>query len=400
MSRGRTAATAVTPARWIAEADELDAVVSGLAGVDVYAMDTEFHRERTYYPRLALVQIAWGNEVVLVDPLAVDVSALATVFGTDALVIMHAAGQDLEVLRHATGAVPERMFDSQLAAGFLGMSSPSLTTLVEHYLGLRLPKGDRLTDWLARPLGAAQRDYAAADVAHLIELHRLLCAELEDKGRMAWAEAESEILRRRSRPVVDADDAWLRIKEVKHLRGQTRGVAKELAGWRERMAQQADQPVRFIMSDLALVSIAQRSPSSATDLDGIRGIDGRHLRQPTLDAMLEAVERGRSLDPAALDPPAATSTSLARELRPAVTLIAAWISQKARDEELDQALLATRGDVEALLRGDEDARLARGWRHELVGEPIRRLVEGRAAVAYEPGHGLVLEPRSGAPAAG
>jgi ribonuclease D len=395
VSRGRTPAPAVTPARWIADADGLDAVVAALTVVDVYAMDTEFHRERTYYPRLALVQIAWDDEVVLVDPLATDVTALASTFDTDALVVMHAAGQDLEVLRHATGAIPARIFDTQVAAGFLGMSSPSLTSLVDHHLGLRLPKGDRLTDWLARPLGTAQRDYAAADVAHLIELYGLLSAQLRASGRTEWAETECEILRRRSRPVVDPDDAWLRIKEVKHLRGQTRGVAKELAAWRERMAQRADQPVRFIMSDLALVNIAQRNPSSAEDLHGIRGIDGRHLRQPTLGAVLEAVERGRSLDLGDFDRPSGTSTTLTRELRPAVTLIAAWISQKARDEQLDQSLLATRGDVEALLRGDEDSRLARGWRHQLVGEPIRRMVEGRAAVAYEPGHGLVLEPRAG-----
>jgi ribonuclease D len=385
------------PARWIDQVSELDAVLDALAGVDIFAMDTEFHRERTYYPRLALVQVAWDDEVVLIDPLAVDVSGFAGLFATDAMVVMHAASQDLEVLHLACGTVPRRLFDTQVAAGFVGMSSPSLAALVDHFLGIRLPKGDRLTDWLARPLGDAQRVYAAADVAHLGELFRLEVERLEARGRLAWAQAECELLRRRVRPAVDPELAWLRIKEARHLRGSTRGVARELAAWRERTAQRLDQPVRFIMSDLALVSIAQRSPSSASDLHGIRGIDGRHLREPTLDAVLEAVARGRDLEPDALDHVPEPSPSLERELRPAVTLISAWISQKARDEDLDQSLLATRADVEALLRGDEDARLARGWRQELVGDPIRRLVDGSAAVAYDEGHGLVLQPRATAP---
>lgn len=275
------------------------------------------------------------------------------------------------------------------------MSSPSLASLVDRYVGRRLPKGNRLTDWLRRPLGAAQRTYAASDVAHLLDLHDTLVSILEERGRLAWSEAECEVLRARDRSGVEPEAAWLRIKEARHLRGPARGVAREIAAWRERTAQRADQPVRFVLSDLALVSIAQRMPSSADDLDGIRGLDRRHLKEPNVTQLLEAVGRGQALSSTEVEPPPSQARALDRSLRPAVTLVAAWVSQLARAEDLDPALLATRADVEAFLRDDPDARLTVGWRNELLGEPIRRLVEGRAALAFEQGHGLVLERRAG-----
>lgn len=384
--------------RWIDDDAAFDDLLGELADVERFAVDTEFHRERSYYPRLALVQIAWGegadHQIALVDPLALDFSGFRKILEGDALAIMHAAGQDLEVLSHACGTIPRRMFDTQLAAGFAGMSSPSLASLVDRFVGRRLPKGNRLTDWLTRPLGEAQRTYAASDVAYLIDLHDMLVDILTERGRVAWSEAECEVLRTRDRTAIEPESAWLRIKEARHLRGPARGVAREIAAWRERTAQRADQPVRFVLSDLALVSIAQRSPSSADDLDGIRGLDRRHLKEPNVSQLLEAVARGRRLDSDDIEPPNNQTRALDRSLRPAVTLVAAWVSQLARDEDLDPSLLATRADVEAFLRSDPSARLAVGWRNELLGEPIRRLVDGHAALAFEQGHGLVLERRS------
>src|SRR3954470_20403817 len=150
--------------------DEVVAPLSDLTAGDDYAIDTEFHRERTYWPHLALIQLAWHDRVVIVDPLAVDVRPMADVLTGPATFLAHAADQDLEVLGHACGAQPTRLFDTQLGAGFLGLSSPSLTSLVEKLVGIRLPKGDRLTDWARRPLSESQLTYAASDVAHLADL--------------------------------------------------------------------------------------------------------------------------------------------------------------------------------------------------------------------------------------
>lgn len=374
--------------------EDLDEVVAALLEQPRYALDTEFHRERTYWPRVALVQIAWPGDLVLIDPLAVDLSALRPVMDSDALAVLHAASQDLEVLELATGAVPKRLFDTQIAAGFLGMSTPSLASLHERELGVQLVKSSRLTDWLERPLGKAQLDYAASDVDRLLEIHDLLTAQLEERGRVDWADAECEIMRTRWRGPRDPDEAWRKIKEARHLKGKALTIARSVAGWRERRAAEIDQPVRFVMSDIAVVGVSQAAP---TDLDGlarIRGVDKGVAKGALGPAILEAVAAGVASDWRPPRPPKRPRD--AQDLRPAVALVAAWVNQLARDRALDPALLATRADVEALVRGDDDARLATGWRAELAGGPIRRLVAGDAALAFENG-AVVLEERSGRP---
>lgn len=382
-------------ARWVGDDDGLVEVVEALADEPAYAVDTEFHRERTYFPRVALVQLAWPGAIVLVDALAVDLTPLAKVLAGPGAAVMHAAAQDLEVLLQECGAVPSALFDTQLAAGFVGMSTPSLAALVEQIVGVRLPKGDRLTDWLRRPLGADQKEYAAADVAHLLDLRARLVEELDACGRLEWALAECEEARTREYGPRPPEEAWLRIKEARALRGSSRGVAQALAAWRERRAAALDQPVRFVLPDLALVAIAQRPPRSAEQLRGVRGIEDRQVRGPLGREILDAVAEGLAMPRDQVREPRLIDAG--RELRPAVTLVSAWVSQLARTLRLDTALLATRADIEALLRGDADARLATGWRAQLAGEPIRRLVAGDAAVAFDGHGGLLLERRSHQP---
>ena len=381
--------------RWVDDQPTFDALCAELVSVEAFGFDTEFHRERTYYPRVALVQLAWDDQVVLVDPLEVDLAPFATVLAGDAVVVAHAAEQDIEVLQRSCGAVPRTLFDTQVAAGFLGFSSPSLGALCSQLVGERLPKADRLTDWTRRPLASTQVGYAAADVVHLLELRRKICDRLEPAGRLPWALEESARLLARSIPDADPATAWWRMKDARSLRGSTRGVAQAVAEWRERTAMRVDRPARFVLPDMAMTAIVHRAPRSREDLREIRGLDQRSLRPETADALLGAVERGRQLaDDELRIPPAA---DLDRELRPAVALVASWIAQLARHVKIDAALLATRADISALLRKDPDARLASGWRAELLAEPIRRLVEGEAALAFG-GHGeLVLEARSHQP---
>ncbi len=379
--------------RWISTPAALSELVTELREAPVYGLDTEFHRERTYYPQLALLQLAWAGEVALVDPLAVDVAPLGEVLAGPGLAVAHAADQDLEVLERACGATPSRLLDTQVAAGFLGYSAPSLATLVERLLGTRLAKGDRLTDWTRRPLTEGQRLYAAADVEHLLALHARLESRLDAYGRLAWVEEECEILRVRSREPQDPDTAWWRIKETRSLRGAARGVAQEVAAWRERRAADADRPPRTILPDLAVLGIAHRQPTGLADLREIRGLDGRHLRAGAGEEILAAVQSGLRLAPRALRLP--PTDDLDRSLRPAVTLVSAWVAQLAHDVRIEAALLATRADLVAFLRGDPQARLATGWRAELLGRRVRQLVDGEAALAFRPGRGdLVLEVRS------
>jgi ribonuclease D len=388
----------------IADSARFEDLLDQLVEADRYALDTEFHRERTYWPALALLQISWESapgekcEVALVDPLAVDVMGLERVLAGPGTMVAHAADQDLEILERFCGRVPSRLLDTQLAAGFAGHSSPSLGSLTYAYLGMELTKGDRLTDWRLRPLTDSQLAYAAADVDHLLPLADAIAAELDRSDRRQWADEESESLRSRPHGPPDALKAWWKLRDARSLKGTARGVAQEVAAWRELRAQTVDQPVRSVLPDLALQAIGHRPPANPAALQRIRGMEGRHLKPAVAAEVLAAVERGRSLDASQLCLPPADEVP--KDQRAAVALVMAWIAQLARDERIDASLLATRSDVAMFLRSDGTSRLSGGWRHDLVAGPLRALVEGRAALGFDGTGGLVLEERSGRPFGG
>ena len=370
--------------RWIDEQPDLDHLVTTLADQPRYALDTEFHRERTYFPKLALIQVAWlgqsGQELALVDPLKVDVTVFEKVFSSDALCVIHAAQQDLDVLTHSCGAVPRRIFDTQLAAGFAGYGTPSLVALLQGEIGVTPAKGDRLTDWLRRPLTDAQCQYAAVDVEYLLDVEAGLRNQLEAAGRMEWADEAFEELRTKPVSGANPDDAWLRLKDARSLRPKARAVARSVAAWRERRAMRTDVPVRQVFPDLAILGVSQGAPTTVREMSQARGVDERHSRGGIADEILAAVAEAKGATPP--DAPK-SSDDLDRSLRPAVALITAWVGQLARDERIDTALLATRADIVALLRGDDDARLAHGWRAALLGDGIRGLVGGRSALTFD-----------------
>ncbi len=371
--------------------DEVANAIDEILEVDRYGIDTEFHRERTYFPQVALIQIAYADQIILIDPIAVDLQPLKRLFESDVLAIMHASRQDLEVFEHSCGVIPRNIFDTQVAGGFLGFSTPSLATLLEKELGIRAPKADRLTDWLRRPLTDRQIKYAAADVAHLCDLHTRLVADLESRGRLSWTvEATNEMINEPRGPR-DPLEAWRRIKEVRHLRGVDLATAQGLAAWREDRARSLDLTPRFVLADLGVVGLAVARPTSEDQLKDVRGIDARSLRN--VAAELLQVIATSAATPARRDP-GVVNGELSATLRPALPLVSAWVTQLSRELHIEPAMLATRTDLEAFLRGDADARLARGWRAELVGEPVRRLVDGEVAMAFDRVTGLHIEERA------
>jgi ribonuclease D len=374
--------------RWIDTQSEFDALIDQLSAEPRYALDTEFHRERTYFPKLALMQFASaGSQTALVDPLAVDLSSLRRLFASDAVAVVHAAQQDLDVLTHSCGAVPSRLYDTQLASGFLGYSTPSLVSLLMAELRVMAAKGDRLTDWLRRPLSSDQLDYAAADVDHLLALQDRLDVQIAELGRSQWVAEACEELRQRPVSGTDPSQAWLRIKDVRMLKPRARGVARAVSEWRERRAMSVDVPVRQILPDLAVLGIAQRQPKTTHDLVQARGVEERHSKGNLGKEILDAVADGQRSD---IDLPAPDGEELDRALRPAVALVSAWMADLARKQRVDTSLLATRADLVALLRGDGNARLLQGWRAELVGDDIQRLVQGRAGLTFDGRGGLKL----------
>ncbi|MGD0083874.1 MAG: HRDC domain-containing protein [Acidimicrobiales bacterium] len=383
--------------RFVDDAEGFSEVLEELSTVEAYAIDTEFHREKSYYPQLALLQIAWRDGIALIDPLAVDVAPLASILDGGAVAVLHAADQDLEVLERACGGVPGYMFDTQISAGFLGYVSPSLVSLTEALIGIRLHKGDQLADWMQRPLSAGQLSYAAGDVAHLLDLRDLLLERLSALGRAQWAAEECVVMLGKDRSVTVPEDAWWRLPHSRQLHGPSRGVAQEVAAWRERKARQLDVPVRFVLSDLAVTCVAQRPPTTRDELRRTRGVDARHLNGSAPDELLAAVAKGRALPPSKVRVP--PGQSLERLNRPMIALASAYVGQRAADLELDPAILATRADLVGFFQDVPVGRLTRGWRRELIGESLGRLARGGAALAFDGQGELVLEERSGTPIA-
>ena len=368
----------------------VDDVIERCFANSIYALDTEFHREKSYYPKLALIQINFGSGVALIDPTVISVSPLETLFKSNCVAVMHACIQDLEVLNRYCNTAPKRIFDTQIAAGFLGLRTPSLSALHEKFLKKKLPKGERLTDWFQRPLSKRQLEYARSDVADLLEIFELLSNELKSRQRMTWAQAEFDQVTNRQNEPKEPNQAWIRIKETRHLGANGRGVAQALAEWREIEAQSHDIPARFIISDIAVVGIAQRLPETMDELIGVRGVDRKHVADNRGRNLLDLVEIGKKQQ---VKPPNGKKEKhLDPSLRPAATLISAWLAQFAKDADLDPALLGTRSDIELLLRKDGSSRLLKGWRAEYVGEPIKKLLEGKASLAFEDGR-LHLEDR-------
>ena len=374
---------------WISSDQDLTEVLAEIQQEERYALDTEFHREKTYFPQLALIQLKWGKQIALVDPLAVTLSLFADLFRSQTLCVVHAAQQDLEVLNYACGSAPNKIFDTQVAAGFIGMSSPSLSTLVQNELKVTLTKGDRLTDWLRRPLTANQCSYAATDVEYLMSLHDILVKKLGALGRADWVDNACEELRLKPAGPSSPEDAWLKIKEVRTLKGSARGVAQALGQWRELRAMNANIPPRRVLSDMALLGIAQAQPQNSDELFRARGVEQRQLGAEMTREVLAAVAQGVILD---VKFPVSDQEDVDKDLRPAVGLITAWVGELARIHQIDATLLGTRLDILQFLRRVPNARLSQGWRSEIVGKDIDGILAGNMGISFDGKGGLRLVP--------
>ena len=374
----------------ITEPAQLVRLCAEIANEPFYAFDTEFHTEKTYRPNLALIQLGWADQIALIDPLALDPSPLGEIFAGPGIGVAHAADQDLEVLAASCGAAPSQVFDTQIVAGFLGQSTPSLVRLVDQVLGVSLSKTDQLSDWLLRPLPASQLDYAANDVRYLLELREALTSKLQANGRLEWALEECAATFATLREPVDPSRAWWKVSDVRRVTGRGRGIAQEVAAWRERRASALNRPRRSVLPDLAIVTIAQRSPKTRHDLESLRGVDPRYLAKGASSEILDAVERGRHLGGADLNLPPEPPGDKASAVT--VGVCAAVARHIAITLSIDPSLLATRVDISQLVLG-MPSRLDSGWRLEMAGTPLRRLLEGATSLAFSDEGDMVLEDR-------
>ncbi len=374
-----------TPAL-IRTTSEVEALVQVLLGQPRYALDTEFLRERTYYAKLALVQIAWSGGVALIDPLATAPEALRPLLEGPGVAVIHAASQDLEILAKDCGAVPSRVFDTQVAASLVGLGRPSLAKLAQELLGVSLSKAEQLADWTRRPLSASALRYAAADVTYLFEIQDALSARLEALSRADFCAAECEEQRVASLKPRPDEQAWWRIKGSSSMSRRAGGVAQEVAAWRVARARSEDKPLKWVLSDMALLGVIRRAPKTIAALRKVRGLDGRGgLSDAAARSLIEAVERGERLSPEDVCRPPDRGNQKPNETH--VALAMAWLTERSRQISIEPSVLATRSDVEEFV-ATRGGRLSSGHRHRAVGADLEKLLDGRLALTCDPEGGL------------
>ena len=370
--------------------DKLEALCVRLRGQPWLALDTEFMRERTYYPELCLIQVASADLVACVDNLAVPQlePLLAVLLDACTTKVLHAARQDLEIFFHLSGAVPAPVFDTQIAARFVGQPDQAgYGALVQSLLGISLDKSMARTDWSRRPLPPAAIAYAADDVRHLRDLYLRLLDDLAMKGRSTWPEPEFKALvdERLYRP--DPEAAWHRVRGVQRLKPQVLATVKSLAAWRERVAMDENRPRQWILKDEALLDLAKQRPADVQALGAIRGFgDGLAKRHGGALLKVLSADNGTA-DPLPKSPPPLSSGQEAL-----VDALIAVLRLKAAAAKVSTPSLATRSELERLVRGERDLELLKDWRLDAAGRDLLAFLEGRLTLAAT-GDGIRLTPR-------
>ena len=372
----------------IADSAELAGFCARQSTATFITIDTEFLREKTYWPQLCLVQIAGPDEAAAIDPLApgIDLAPLFDLLANEAVLkVFHAARQDVEIFLHITGRIPVPLFDTQIAAMVCGFGdAASYETLATSLAKARIDKSMRFTDWALRPLSDRQLQYALSDVTHLRVVYEKLCRKLEKNGRLPWLEEEIAILADPATYRVEPEQAWLRLKP-RSSSPRFLAVVRELAAWREREAKERDLPRQRVLKDEALLEIAAQAPKTVEELSRTRGL-GRSFAEGKMgQAVMDAVARAVALPEEAMPRPAERS-DMPRGLGPVVELLKVLLRMRCDEHGVAHRLVASSGDVDMIAADDKaDVPAMHGWRRDLFGEDALRLKHGELALALSAG---------------
>lgn len=380
---------------YIANQEALQAFVERARSSSVLAVDTEFLREKTYYAKLCLLQLATDEEVAIVDPFAVDdLSVLAPLFTDGGIVkLLHAGGQDLEIILREVGVLPQHIFDTQIAAALLGYTQQiGYAALVHAECGVSLKKADSFTDWSRRPLSSSQLEYAADDVVYLPRLYESMRTALEKKGRLSWLEHDFEELCDPARYAPRERERFRRLKRASQLSRRQLSAAREFAAWRETEAQRRDVPRKWVVTDEQVVEACRREARTIDELFMVRGMRERLC---TRDArvVVSLIVRGLDL-PESEWPELDKCSKNERNVDVEMDLMYALVRLRAKENGVAFQTLASHDDLARVARGyTEEVDLLRGWRRALVGEELLDLLAGRLALHLHAG-GLVVERRA------
>lgn len=371
---------------------ELEAVSERLRREAYVTIDTEFMRERTYWAKLCLVQLAGAGEAVAVDTLAPGIDLeplLALLADAQVLKVFHACRQDLEIFsKLMNGRLPAPVFDTQIAAMVCGFGEEvAYETLVNRLAKAKLDKSSRFTDWSRRPLSSAQLAYALADVTHLRIIYEKLRKRIEAAGRLEWVEEETRYLLDPALYVTRPEDAWQRLK-VRSREPRFIALVQHLAAWRERQAQARDLPRNRVIRDDLLLELAAQRPR---DQEALRRLDRLSLDKESMREVLAVIEKVFAIPEAGL-PQLPTPKPPVKGLGPTVDLLRVLLKQCAEESDVAQRLIATSAELEALAQNDHAAVPAlHGWRRELFGERALELKAGRIALALQDQQVVTLE---------
>lgn len=368
----------------ITTTSDLEAFCSSLADADYITVDTEFLREKTYYPQLCLVQVAGPKAIAAIDPLAegIDLTPLIDVLNNPSILkVFHAARQDVEIFFHLTGKIPHPLFDTQVAAMVCGFGdSVGYETLVTKLAGARIDKSSRFTDWSQRPLTDRQLQYALSDVIHLRPAFEKLRRRLHRTGREHWLEEEMAVLTDPATYQVEPETAWTRLK-VRTNKPRFMAVLKELAAWREREAQRRDLPRSRVLRDEAMLEIAAHAPTTVDDLARTRGMGRGFAEGRQGSDVLAAVQRGLDVPESEL-PRVEPREEPPQGIAPIVELLRVLLKMKCDENHVASKLVASAADLEAIAADDNaDVPALHGWRRELFGDDAIALKHGRIALA-------------------
>lgn len=376
---------------YIETAAALESLCEDLRQSDWLTLDTEFIRERTYYPELCLIQIANDHIIACIDPLALDnlEPLLDLLYDTNIVKVLHAARQDLEIFYNLRGALPTPIFDTQIGATVLGYGDQiGYGNLVQKMLGKQLDKAHSRTDWTIRPLSPDQLDYAADDVRYLRDVYKQQREQLQAKGRDEWLEEDFMRLTDTRLYQPDGDSVWQKIKGVQHLKkGNQRWLARALADWRENQARQRNKPRKWILSDELLLETARLMPTSNDQLKRIRGMDDKRIQQ--IGSYL--IQQAKSARDTSEDewPELEHRVRLKPEQEAILEILMGIVKHQSMQHNVSPASLTGRRELEQLIAGQADIDILHGWRGELCGHLLQDLLNGKQQIMIDKGQLII-----------
>ncbi|TRW89524.1 ribonuclease D [Candidatus Methylobacter oryzae] len=358
------------------------------------ALDTEFLREKTYYPKFCLLQIATPDWVACVDPIALpSLDNLFDAIYSPAIVkVFHSSRQDLEIFYQLTGKLPEPLFDTQIAAPLLGFQeNPGYAMLVSSLLNVNLNKAHTRADWSKRPLIDAEIQYAADDVIYLCKIYQMMLQKLEELGRADWLERDFAELADPALYVVKPEKAWLKIKGKNKLTGRQLSIIQTLAEWREKTAQSEDRPKSWLLRDEMLFDIAKLQPETVGELANIRGINERVVNRYGAE-LCQLITAAKNRAPIPLHEKGRPAKKTQQQ-EAILDILTALVRIRAEENSLNPIILATRKDLEALLfnDGEEECPLLHGWRFKMAGRELVGLLKGELLLGIEADKLAILE---------